>query len=257
MNISKNNPPINAIIFDLVGVLFTINSRYVFRSIGIRKLIFYFLRNKTNPIQDGLALLDKMRLEWPNQFQELIPYKGTYLPAVVCQWQQGIISSNQATDEIHKFINHLSSKNHFKNSYDKELLLKLMSLFVNPEVGIQALQIIKPMQKLVETLKKKNYQIYILSNIDQETFSHLKQKHQSFFDVFNDVITSFKTNLLKPEAEIFNYLLASHQLSAEQCCFIDDQDENLATALGLGIAPIKFNSYHKLRKKLSAMGIAL
>lgn len=257
MNNLNNEHTIDAIIFDLVGVLFRVNSMFIFRSIGIRKLLLYVLRNGTHPLDDGLALLNKMRLEWPNQFQDLIPYKNTYLPRCVCLWQQGHISSQEATDEIKKFIVSLSSKNYFKNSNDKEFLLRLMSLFVDSKVGMEALKIIKPMEKLVENLKSNNYQLFILSNIDKETFTNLYQEHQSFFTNFNDIVTSYKTNLLKPEPSIFNYLLKNHQLRAHQCCFIDDQQENLIAAANLGIIPVKFDTYHKLIYQLQSLGFTL
>ncbi len=245
---------IDSIIFDLVGVLFEINSAFIFRSIGIRNLLLYVLRNRKNPIDDGLQLLNKMRIEWPGQFQELIPYKNTYLPLCICQWQQGMLSSKQATQEIKKFIMYQASLGYFKNQQDKDLLLKLMSLFVDSRIGIEALKIIKPMQLLVEKLKKREYRLFILSNIDKETFFHLDTQYKSFFSNFDDIVTSFKTNLLKPEPHIFNYLLNTHKLTAQQCCFIDDQQENLATATSLGIVSVKFDTYSRLISQLKALG---
>jgi FMN phosphatase YigB (HAD superfamily) len=98
-----------------------------------------------------------------------------------------------------------------------------------------------PLRRL-EFLQKisKKYRLFLLSNTDAihiETFERENgvSFYKDFYMCFEKVYFSFEMGMRKPDAEIFNYLLKHHDLSAQHTLFIDDKKENTDAALSLGI----------------------
>ncbi len=98
-----------------------------------------------------------------------------------------------------------------------------------------------PLYRL-EFLQKltKKYRLFLLSNTDAihiETFERENgvSFYSDFYQCFEKVYFSFEMGMRKPEAEIFNYVLKKHNLSAKRTLFIDDKKENTDAALSLGL----------------------
>ena len=86
---------------------------------------------------------------------------------------------------------------------------------------------------LVKSLKEKGYKLYILSNTSKEVVDYFKD--YEIFKYFDGFVLSYKINMLKPNDGIYNYLLNKYDLIAEECLFIDDREDNMATANKYGI----------------------
>jgi len=56
--------------------------------------------------------------------------------------------------------------------------------------------------------------------------------------------------MIKPEPEIFHYLLERIPEAAEECLFIDDSLQNIEAAQELGFQTVHFKSAQKLEEKL-------
>jgi HAD superfamily hydrolase (TIGR01509 family) len=85
--------------------------------------------------------------------------------------------------------------------------------------------------------------IYMLSNINQihEDFlevylSNIKQ--ENFYDIFKKVYFSHKVGLRKPDAEIFEHVVADSKLDKSKTIFIDDSFQHIQGASGFGLATI-------------------
>ncbi len=98
-----------------------------------------------------------------------------------------------------------------------------------------------PLYRL-EFLQKltKKYRLFLLSNTDAihiETFERENgvSFYSDFYQCFEKVYFSFEIGMRKPDAEIFNYVLKKHNLSAKRTLFIDDKKENTDAALSLGL----------------------
>ena len=98
-----------------------------------------------------------------------------------------------------------------------------------------------PLRRL-EFLQKltKKYRLFLLSNTDAihiETFERENgvSFSRDFYMCFEKVYFSFEMGMRKPDAEIFNYVLKKHDLSAKRTLFVDDKKENTDAALSLGI----------------------
>ena len=93
----------------------------------------------------------------------------------------------------------------------------------------------------LEFLQKlsKKYRLFLLSNTDAihiETFERENgvSFYSDFYQCFEKIYFSYEMGMRKPDAEIFNYVLKKHDLSAKRTLFVDDKKENTDAALSLG-----------------------
>jgi len=98
-----------------------------------------------------------------------------------------------------------------------------------------------PLYRL-EFLQKlsKKYRLFLLSNTDSIHIETFEQEngasfYSDFYQCFEKVYFSFEIEMRKPDAEIFNYLIQKHELSAKNTLFVDDKKENTDAALSLGL----------------------
>lgn len=102
---------------------------------------------------------------------------------------------------------------------------------------------------ILKKLAAENYKLYVLSNFHQKAFNYVSQKYD-FFKYFDGLVISAEINLIKPEAEIYDYLLDKFNLKAEASLFIDDSKENIEAALEKGLRGIHFKDAESLDKEL-------
>lgn len=104
---------------------------------------------------------------------------------------------------------------------------------------------------VLHDLKRKGYNIYLLSNNNKETANYLR-KLDFYQDISGDVY-SCDYNVIKPNIEIYNILLNKFNLIPQECLFIDDDQDNIETATKLGIKSIKYNldNYNALNLKIN------
>ena len=77
---------------------------------------------------------------------------------------------------------------------------------------------------------------------------------QSFWRFFSGKVVSARVRMMKPEPDIYRYLLVSFDLKAEQCLFIDDSPANVAAAQALGIRGMVFIDATQCRRTLVEQG---
>lgn len=89
--------------------------------------------------------------------------------------------------------------------------------------------------ELIKQLKKKNFQIYVLSNTS------------SIFHILDGYVISCEVKMMKPQKEIYLSLVNKYQLDIKDCIFLDDLEENVEAARTLGIKAFQI----KERKEIS------
>lgn len=92
---------------------------------------------------------------------------------------------------------------------------------------------------LIERLAERQIPLYCLSNMSGGTYKHLREKH-AFWTAFRGIVISGEIQMMKPEPEIFEYLLRRYELSASETLFIDDNLPNIEAAQALGLNTIWF-----------------
>ena len=106
---------------------------------------------------------------------------------------------------------------------------------------------------LISDLKKKDYKIYLLSNINQYTFDYVKKSN--LFNIVDGYVLSYQEHQIKPYISIYKTLLDRYKLIPSQCLFIDDNEKNIQTANNLGmlgkkVEPDNYDSVEKVIKEL-------
>lgn len=90
--------------------------------------------------------------------------------------------------------------------------------------------------KEVHRLKESGYNLYILSNYSHVMFT-VHTKDRPFLEDIPEEnrVVSYRINMIKPNHEIYNYLLEKYSLKAEECLFFDDRKDNTDGAIAVGM----------------------
>lgn len=103
--------------------------------------------------------------------------------------------------------------------------------------------------ELIHSLRDSDNKLFILSNMQFASIAYLEETH-SIWDMFDGIVISCRIQKVKPEIEIYEHLLAVHQLNAVETVFIDDMSENLVAAASIGIQTIRFLNPGQCRQEL-------
>lgn len=88
---------------------------------------------------------------------------------------------------------------------------------------------------ILKEYKEKGYNIYYLSNMSVETFECINKKTDFFEKTCIGGVVSAYEKMIKPNEDIYKLLLNRFGLKGEECLFIDDNLNNVNTAIRLGI----------------------
>ena len=108
------------------------------------------------------------------------------------------------------------------------------------------------MLTLIAELHGAGHTLYALSNMGPASIDWLEQ--QPFWRFFSGKVVSARVRMIKPEPDIYRYLLVSFDLKADECLFIDDSPANVAAAEALGIRGMVFTDAHSCRQQLLSLG---
>ena len=95
------------------------------------------------------------------------------------------------------------------------------------------------MPELVDRLHKEGFGLYLLSNIPSEFENHVP--HTPILRHFDGVVLSAPIGMVKPNADIYRYLLDTYHLPAEECIFVDDREDNILAARAVGMQAYLFD----------------
>jgi 2-haloacid dehalogenase len=108
--------------------------------------------------------------------------------------------------------------------------------------------------EILAELRGAGRALYALSNWSAETFPHARERFE-FLGWFDCAVISGEIGLVKPNREVFDFLLGKSGRRAEECVFIDDSPANVAAAREIGFDAIHFHSPRRLRDELMSRGI--
>ena len=98
----------------------------------------------------------------------------------------------------------------------------------------------------IERLKARGLKIYLLSNYPKDIFTlHAECGCFPFLDKVDGKVVSGFVRMVKPNADIYEYLMKEYGLTASECVFLDDRKDNIETAEALGMKGIVFESYEQ------------
>ena len=88
---------------------------------------------------------------------------------------------------------------------------------------------------------KSKYRIFLLSNSNKIHFdkynTDLQQEYKinEFDEIFEKAYFSFNMGMIKPNKDIFQFVLSQNNLKANETLFIDDSIQHINTAKELGL----------------------
>ena len=87
--------------------------------------------------------------------------------------------------------------------------------------------------EIIKKLKNLGYKVYLLSNLKEIDY----EKFIKHFDVsiFDEMFLSFKLGMLKPNDDIYQYVINKLNTKSENIYFFDDNKENVDGAIRNGI----------------------
>lgn len=106
--------------------------------------------------------------------------------------------------------------------------------------------------ELVHQLKQKGYMLYYLSNYPESMFE-LHTGDASFIKDMEGGVVSWQIHKAKPDPAIYEHLINTYHLKADECLFFDDLEENTKAAAALGIHTITVTSQVLLAEKLKEL----
>jgi len=100
---------------------------------------------------------------------------------------------------------------------------------------------------------KNNYQIFLLSNSNEIHYDlfvrdlQLRFGYAEFDKLFDKAYFSFDLHLLKPNPEIFEFIVNQHGLDPDTTLFIDDNIRNIEAAQKLGLKTYHLTKPERIR----------
>lgn len=109
--------------------------------------------------------------------------------------------------------------------------------------------IIKKNFEYVKELKNKDYKLYLLTNITEDSYMYINDLIK-INTIFDGGIYSYQEHLAKPNPEIYKLLIRKFNLNKEETIFFDDKEKNVITAREVGIQSVVFHTIEDIKKEL-------
>lgn len=147
-----------------------------------------------------------------------------------------------ASDEWTKF-----AKGEWSSEDFKEFALKQFPEYTKEVIEILDVENLKfmiPPYKetldFIDFLKKANYKVYLLTDINEDTIKYMKSEIEDFENIFDGIVYSCRVGMVKKDGKVFDYLLKTFDLIPEETLFLDDTVRNLEEANKYGIQTYRF-----------------
>jgi FMN phosphatase YigB (HAD superfamily) len=115
---------------------------------------------------------------------------------------------------------------------------------------IDSLTLIDESVELLHEIHQKDiHTLFCLSNMPYITIKHLERKY-SIWEMFDECLISSRIGMIKPDLQIYKYMIDSYALSPKYTVFIDDTQKNIDSAKKLGINTILFIDPIQCRREL-------
>ncbi len=107
---------------------------------------------------------------------------------------------------------------------------------------------------ILKELKQQDVPLYALSNWSAEKFPEAEARFD-WLELFDGIVVSGRVGLIKPDREIFEYLMQTYDLEPGDLFFIDDHEPNISAARSLGIRAHQFRGAARLHTELVELGL--
>jgi putative hydrolase of the HAD superfamily len=184
------------------------------------------------------------------------------------QWQdrvEKLLNRPLPIDELHHLWVNARSTTEFETgmtNFEEFTTAFLNEFEVNlPPAALQQefLEIVQaPLPNCEQVLSalKPHFHLSLLSNTNPAHYGKLRERY-TFFNYFDELFLSYQVGHLKPNAAIFEHVLAALQIPAERVAFFDDGTRNVEAARDLGMQAFQVNSPDEVLAVVEGFGVEL
>ena len=138
---------------------------------------------------------------------------------------------NNSEESIKVHEGEISTKEFFE--YLKRYMDDDITLEVFKNIYVNNNEFFNDTIEIIKKLKNLDYKVYLLSNLKEIDY----EKFIKHFDIsiFDELFLSFKLGMLKPNDDIYQYVINKLNTKPENIYFFDDNKENVDGAIKNGI----------------------
>jgi FMN phosphatase YigB (HAD superfamily) len=246
-----------AIVFDLINVLFKENYAGFAQHIGYSVLASYALTHWKNP---GHRCLDMLQAISNNPAQKphiQILLNERIMPLCIVELQEGKKTCQETHEQITNAIENLDKTKFFSSEKEKKLMAAIMNLMLNPEMVPHITEPIRPMIDLAQKLKNNGHKIYLFANVPHEFYDALEKKHPEVIALFDGVTISCKAKIAKPDKALFDHFITTHKLNPQECILIDTLKSAADMAKTLNMQTIIYDKPSNIVQQLKKYGVII
>ena len=153
------------------------------------------------------------QIEWKVSYDKFLDKFNNSAESI--KVHKGEISTKEFFEYLKRYMNDNITLEEFKNIYVNN------NEFFNDTI------------ETIKKLKNLGYKVYLLSNLKEIDY----EKFIKHFDVsiFDEMFLSFKLGMLKPNDDIYQYVINKLNTKPENIYFFDDNKENVDGAIRNGI----------------------
>lgn len=112
------------------------------------------------------------------------------------------------------------------------------------------------MYNLIRELKDCGYKLFLLSNTNKLHFENIKEEFRIIKE-FDDFFLSYEIGYRKPDKEIYLSILEKTGVEGSRFIYVDDKEEFVEVAEGLGFKGIVFENVEQLREEFEKNSVIL
>ena len=106
----------------------------------------------------------------------------------------------------------------------------------------------------LDAVKSAGYRVYILSNFSRKAFEDCAEE-LDYVSKADGAVISYRIGMIKPEPEIYRYLIDTYDINPEEAVFIDDSRTNLDAARQFGFTTVLFTDKSSADRELLKLGV--
>ncbi|HEV2601932.1 MAG TPA: HAD-IA family hydrolase [Candidatus Babeliales bacterium] len=168
-------------------------------------------------------------------------------------WLVGHISGRELAHAIKAAIDRQEYDSFFISPQERNLIKYGSEFILVPEKLTPLTLLDQEGFAFVKKCKNHGIRTLILSNWDPESFAFIKDTFPELFALFDehDIVIPAHVGFIKPEVEIFEYMVRNLSLDVEKTIFVDDSATNTSAAQRYGIQSVTHRDWQQTEQELA------
>lgn len=187
---------------------------------------------------------------------------------ILIEWNKDKILSKIIPEDDYDLFDKVIFQSGLWDKLDKgELTIIELQHHLNKNIGLQYeneiqeilwnwpeyVEVYPDLYEIIEELKNMNHKIYILSNTSRIFYRILDKELFKIKSILDGYVISCEVGCMKPDYNIYEMLINKYQLNRSSSIFFDDIQENVKSALDVGLLAYHITNIGELKEKLRVL----